>query len=112
MSIIKIWKVPLIEVSLIKGSYDAISSFAFSLGCYKLLDKIPEVAKSKVSKLKRYSLYKFYHAPLKRLSQTRLRHDVEIFAKGVVSVTASVDAAVSERSCEQQHILWAAVSWT
>ncbi len=35
-----------------KGSYDAISSFAFSLECYKLIviDKIPEVAKTKVLK--------------------------------------------------------------
>ncbi len=36
----------------IKGSYDAISSFTFSLECYKLfcIDKIPEVAKTKVLK--------------------------------------------------------------
>ncbi len=32
-------------------SYDAISSFPFSLKCYKLTDKIPEVAKNKVSTL-------------------------------------------------------------
>ncbi len=46
------------------------------------MDKIPEVAKIEVSKLKRYSLSKlrFYHAPLKQLIQARLRHDVEIFA--------------------------------
>ncbi len=50
------------------------------------IDKIPEVAKTKVSKLKRYSLskLKLCHAPLKRLIQTRptcLRHNVGRFAK-------------------------------
>ncbi len=64
----------------LKGSYDAISSFPFSLACYKLfVHKIPEVPKTKVSKPKRYSLSKlrkltFKHAP------TCLRQDEEIFA--------------------------------
>ncbi len=53
--------------SLLKGSYDAISCFAVSLECYKLfgIDKIPEVAKTKVPKPKRYSLSKLRlcHAP-------------------------------------------------
>ncbi len=40
----------------LKGLYDAISSFAFFLECYKLIDKIPGVAKTKVSKPKRCSL--------------------------------------------------------
>ncbi len=53
----------------LKGSYNAISSVAFSLGCYKLIDKIPEVAKAEVSKPKRYSLSKLrlIHTLLKRL---------------------------------------------
>ncbi len=70
-----------------KGSYDAISSFAFSWSVISRLriDKIPEVAKTKVLKQKRYLLSKlrFCHASLKRLIQTRptcLRHYVEIFA--------------------------------
>ncbi len=35
-------------LSALKGSFDAISCFPFSLECYKLfcLDKIPEVAKT------------------------------------------------------------------
>ncbi len=46
-------------ISILKGSYDAISSFAFSLEGYKLIiDEIPEVTKTKVSKPKRYSLSK------------------------------------------------------
>ncbi len=43
---------------ILKGSYYAISSFPFSLECYLAglcIDKIPEVAKIKVSK-PRYSL--------------------------------------------------------
>ncbi len=55
----------------LKGSYDAISSFPFSWSVTSCLciDKIPEVAKTKVSKPKRYSLEKLRlcHAPLKRL---------------------------------------------
>ncbi len=53
------WKVCCrnVKTFLWKGSYDAISSFPFSLECYKRMwiDKIPEVAKTKVSNLKRYS---------------------------------------------------------
>ncbi len=57
------------QLVYLKGSYDAISSFPLSLECYKLcIDKIPEVAKTKVSKPKRYSLSKLRlcHAPLKQ----------------------------------------------
>ncbi len=53
---------------LLKGSHDVISSFSFSLECYKLfIDKIPEVTKTKVSNPERYSLSKLRHAPLKHL---------------------------------------------
>ncbi len=57
------------------------------------IDKIPEVAKTKVSKPKRYSLLnlRLDHAPLKRLIQTRptcLRHDVGRFAKHCPNVYA------------------------
>ncbi len=72
---------------ILKRSYDAISSFPFSLECTSCLciDKIPEVAKTKVSNPKRYSLSKLRlcHALLKQLIQTRpacLHHGVEIFA--------------------------------
>ncbi len=62
-------------VYFLKGSYDAISSFAFSLSVTSCLciDEIPELPKTKVSKPKRYSLSKLRldHAPLKRLIQTR-----------------------------------------
>ncbi len=50
----------------IKGVIWCNFKFSFSLECYKLcIDKIPEVAKTKVSKPKRYSLSKlrFCHAP-------------------------------------------------
>ncbi len=56
----------------IKGVIWCNFKFSFSLECYKLcIDKIPEVAKTKVSKPKRYSLSKlrFCHAP-KTLIQT------------------------------------------
>ncbi len=45
----------------------------WSVTSWLCIDKIPEVAKTKVSKPKRYSLSKlrFCHAPLKRLIQTR-----------------------------------------
>jgi len=48
--------------------------FSFSLKCIQVcIDKIPEAAKTKVSKPKRYSLSKLrlVHALLKRLIQTR-----------------------------------------
>ncbi len=56
----------------------------WSVTSYLCIDKIPEVAKTEVSKPKRYSLSKLRlcHALLKRLIQTRptsLHHDVEIF---------------------------------
>ncbi len=54
----------------LKGSHDAILSFAFSLECYKLhRDTIPKFAKTKVSNPKRYSLSKLrlVHALLKWL---------------------------------------------
>ncbi len=49
----------------LKGSYDVISSLPFSLECYKLfcIDKIPEVAKTKVSNPKRYSFIKVKTLP-------------------------------------------------
>ncbi len=46
------------NMRMLMGSYDAISSFSFSLECYKLcIDKIPEVTKTKVS-TQRDILYK------------------------------------------------------
>ncbi len=69
------------------------------------IDKIPEVAKTKVSKPKRYSLLKLRlcHAPLNRFIQTRphmstsrcgniciMRPNVHAKKEGVVSVTAEV----------------------
>ncbi len=46
------------------------------------IDKIPEVAKTKVSNPKEifFIKVKTLPRPLKRLIQTRLRHNVEIFA--------------------------------
>ncbi len=45
----------------------------WSVTSWLCIDEIPEVAKTKVSKPKRYSLseLRLYHAPLKRLIQTR-----------------------------------------
>ncbi len=68
---------------ILKGSYDAISSVLslWSVTSCLCIDKIPEVAKTKVSKPKRYSLSKL--PPLKRLIQTCptcLRHDVGRFS--------------------------------
>ncbi len=54
----------------LKGSYDAISNFAFSLECYKCIDTIPEAAKTEV--YTKDILYKGKDsAMLKRLIQTR-----------------------------------------
>ncbi len=58
----------------------------WTITCWLWINKIPEVAKTKTSKPKRYSLSKLRlgHAPLKRLIQTRsacLHHDVGRFAK-------------------------------
>ncbi len=64
----------------LKGSYDAISSLPFfwSVTSWLCIDEIPEVATTKVSKPKRYSLSKLrlcqngsFKRPLKRLIQTR-----------------------------------------
>ncbi len=104
--------VELIYLILLKESYDAISSFAFSLECYEMFmyRQDPEVVKTKVSKPKRYSLSKLRlcHAPLKRLIQTHpymshsntphMSHSNTphmstspcLFASGVVLVTAVV----------------------
>ncbi len=79
------------------------------------IDKIPEVAKTKVSKPKRYSLSKLRlcHAPLKRLIQTRPhmstswcgniclmppKYSRKERSRGY-SNRSSVDAAVSGSSC-------------
>ncbi len=69
-----IWITLTFEIFL--KAFDVISSFPFSLECYKLcIDKIPEVAKTKVSKPKRYSLSKLrlchtpHHAP--RIKKTK-----------------------------------------
>ncbi len=98
----------------------------WSVTSWLCIDEIPEVAKNKVSKPKRYSLSKlrFCHPLLKRLIKTPptcLRHDVEIFAychpnvharkEGVVSVTAVV-LIVSGRETlcvyiwKQKHFIW------
>ncbi len=66
---------------------------------------MPEVAKTKVSKPKRYSLSKLRlcHAPLKRLIQTRPHMSTSrcgnICVRRGFSNHSSVDAAVSGRSC-------------
>ncbi len=69
----------------IKGVIWCDFKCSFSLECYKLcIDKIPEVAKTKVSNPKRYSLSKLRLVLLKRLIQTRptcLHHGVGRFAK-------------------------------
>ncbi len=68
------------------------------------IDKIPEVAKTKVSKPKRYSLSKLrlVHAPLKQLIQTRPHMSTSrcgnICIRHGFSNRSSVDAAVSGRS--------------
>ncbi len=72
-----IWITLTFEIFL--KAFDVISSFPFSLECYKLcIDKIPEVAKTKVSKPKRYSLSKLrlchtpHHAPrIKKLKRSK-----------------------------------------
>ncbi len=104
------------QLVYLKGSYDAISSFPLSLECYKLcIDKFPEVAKTKVSKPKRYSLSKLRlcHAPLKRLIQTCPHMSTSWCGNICVmppkcsrkerrrgfSNRSSVDAAVSGRRC-------------
>ncbi len=95
--------VELIYLILLKESYDAISSFAFSLKCYEMFTyrQDPEVVKTKVSKPKRYSLSKLRlcHAPLKRLIQTHPHMSTSpcLFASGVVSVTAVVLMQPSQR---------------
>ncbi len=67
------------------------------------IDKIPEVAKTKVSKPKRYSLSKLRlcHAPLKRLIQTCPHMSTSqcgnICIRRGFSNCSSVDAAVSGR---------------
>ncbi len=83
------------------------------------IDKIPEIAKTEVSKPKRYSWsnLRFYHTPLKRLSQTHPHMSTSrcgnICIRHGFSNRNSVEAAVTERSCEQQRILWTTVSaWT
>ncbi len=69
------------------------------------IDKIPEVAKTKVSKPKRYSLSKLRlcHAPLKRLIKTRPHMSMSgcgnICVRRGFSNRSSVDAAMSGRSC-------------
>ncbi len=57
----------------LKGSYDEFFLSLWSVTSCLCIDKIPEVAKTKVSKPKRYSLekFRFNHAHLKRLIQTR-----------------------------------------
>ncbi len=62
--------------NFLKGVMWCDSKFSFLLGSvtgWLCIDKIPEVAKTKVSKPKRYSLSKLRlcHAPLKWLIQTR-----------------------------------------
>ncbi len=72
------------------------------------IDKIPEVAKTKVSKPKRYSLSKLRlcHTPLKQLIQTRPYMSTslcgEICIRRGFSNRSSVDAVMTRRSCEQQ----------
>ncbi len=79
------------------------------------IDKIPEVAKTKVSKPKRYSLSKLRlcHAPLKQLIQTSPHMSTSLCGNIYImqpkssrkeirrgfSNRSSVDAAVSGRSC-------------
>ncbi len=73
---------------ILKGSMMRFLSFLslWTVSSWLWINKIPEVAKTKASKPKRYSLSKLRlgHAPLKRLIQTRsacLHHDVGRFAK-------------------------------
>ncbi len=89
------------------------------------IDEITEVAKTKVSKPKRYSLSKLglCHALLKRLIQTRphvyvtmckyLHNAAQMFSKERrcgFSNCSSVDAAVTGRSCvsmqKQKNFIW------
>ncbi len=68
------------------------------------IDKIPKVAKTKVSKPKRYSLSKLRlcYAPLKRLIQTRPTSTSrcgDICIRCGFSNRSSVDAAMSGRRC-------------
>ncbi len=71
----------------------------WSVTSWLCIDKIPEVAKTKVSKPKRYSLSKLIldHAPLKQLIQTRptcLRHCVGRFAKHRPNVYAKKEGVI------------------
>ncbi len=90
----------------------------WSVTSWLCIDKIPEVAKTKVSKPKRYSLsnLRFCHAPLKRLIQIHPHMSTSrcgnICIRRGFSNRSSVEAAVSGRSCEQQRILWTTVLWT
>ncbi len=82
----------------------------WSVTSWLCIDKIPEVAKTKVSKPKRYSLSKlrFCHAPLKRLIQTRPHMFTSrcgnIYVRRGFSNRSSVDAVMTGRRCEQQRI--------
>ncbi len=83
---------------LLKVSYDAISSFPFSLECYKLIEHRWDPW---LQRLKRYSLSKLRlcRAPLKRgtfqtlhvyVTMWKYLHNVHAKKEGVVSVTAVV----------------------
>ncbi len=89
----------------------------WSVTSWLCIDKIPEVAKTKVSKPKRYSLSKLRlcHAPLKRLVQTRPHMSTSRCGNICVRrgfSNAVVLKQVSGRHCEQQRILWTTISWT
>ncbi len=87
---------------MLKGSYDAVLLSLWSGTSCLCKDEIPEVAKTEVSKPKRYSLSKLrlVHTP------TCLRHNVEIFAQCIQDVNAkkkdvvSVTAVVLMQPCQ------------
>ncbi len=106
-----------VKFSILKGSYDAISSFPslWSVTSCSCIDEIPKFAKAKVSNPKRYSLSKLrlVHTLLKRLIQTRPHMSTSRCGNICVmqpkcsrkerrrgfSNRSSVDAAMSGRRC-------------
>ncbi len=102
--------------NILKVSYNAISSFPFSLWSvtsWLCIDKIPEVAKTKVSKPKRCSLS--LPRPLKWLIQTRPHMYTSgcgnIWIRRGFSNCSNVRSSrVRERLCvsrrKQKHFIW------